>query len=79
MARLKATLQPLSFRTLAWLAAIVFALFVFRSMAFTGGHRSAPLDDTFIHLQYASQIAHGHYYQYQTGDPATTGATSWPN
>ncbi len=77
MARLKATLQPLSFRTLAWLATLVFALFVFRSMAFTGGHRSAPLDDTFIHLQYASQIADGHYYRYQTGDPPTTGATSW--
>jgi len=77
MAGLKANLQPLSLRTLAWLATLVFALFVFRSMAFTGGHRSAPLDDTFIHLQYASQIAGGHYYQYQAGDPPTTGATSW--
>lgn len=77
MARLKIALQPLSFRTLAWLTALVFALFVFRSMAYTGGHRSAPLDDTFIHLQYASQIANGHYYRYQAGEPPTTGATSW--
>jgi hypothetical protein len=77
MVRLKTTLQPLSLRTLAWLAVLVFALFVFRAMASTGGHRAAPLDDTFIHLQYASQIADGHYYRYQAGEPPTTGATSW--
>ncbi|MEW6608400.1 MAG: hypothetical protein AB1414_13300 [bacterium] len=43
---------------------------------YTMGHLSAPLDDTFIFLQYAWQLIHGHPLQYNTGDPPTTGATS---
>jgi len=43
---------------------------------YTSGHLSAPLDDTFIFLQYTWQYLHGHPLQYNTGDPPTTGTTS---
>jgi hypothetical protein len=36
----------------------------------------APLDDAYITFQYARQIANGHLYNYNTGDPPTTGMTS---
>ncbi len=36
-----------------------------------------PLDDSFIHAQYAKQIAHGQYFQYQQGDPVSSGETSF--
>lgn len=36
----------------------------------------APLDDAYITFQYARQIARGHLYNYNTGDPPTTGMTS---
>lgn len=35
-----------------------------------------PLDDTYIHFQYARQIAHGEPLVYNPGDPATSGGTS---
>ena len=40
------------------------------------GSQVLPLDDSYIHLQYAWQAAHGHFLQYNTGDVPTTGATS---
>ncbi len=36
-----------------------------------------PLDDTFIHFQYAKQIARGRFFRYQDGDQVSTGATSF--
>ncbi|MBZ0307001.1 MAG: hypothetical protein K8I82_13105, partial [Anaerolineae bacterium] len=36
-----------------------------------------PLDDTYIHFQYARQMAEGHPYQYNSGDDPTSGATSF--
>ena len=35
-----------------------------------------PLDDTYIHFQYARSIADGIPFQYNPGQPATSGATS---
>jgi hypothetical protein len=35
-----------------------------------------PLDDTYIHFQYARQMAQGHPMVYHDGDPATSGGTS---
>ncbi len=35
-----------------------------------------PLDDTYIHFQYARQMAHGDFYRYNPGDDPTSGATS---
>jgi hypothetical protein len=42
----------------------------------SGGRPVAPLDDAYIHFQYARQIARGHPWQYNDGDPPSTGATS---
>lgn len=36
-----------------------------------------PLDDAYIHFQYARQMASGYPYQYNTGDEPTSGATSF--
>ncbi|PJF38045.1 MAG: hypothetical protein CUN55_19000, partial [Phototrophicales bacterium] len=36
-----------------------------------------PLDDVYIHFQYARQLANGQPYIYNTGQPATSGATSF--
>lgn len=35
-----------------------------------------PLDDTYIHFQYARQMAQGEPFVYNDGDPATSGGTS---
>jgi hypothetical protein len=44
------------------------------------GHPAAPLDDAYIHFQYARAIAEGHPMRFQAGEPITSGATSllWP-
>jgi len=44
------------------------------------GRPALPLDDAFIHLQYARRIAEGHFFSYVPGEGYTTGATSilWP-
>lgn len=44
------------------------------------GHAGAPLDDAYIHFQYARALAEGHPFRFQAGEPATSGATSllWP-
>lgn len=43
----------------------------------SGGHLAAPLDDTFIHFQYARQLASGHPFQYNTGDVPSSGESSF--
>ncbi len=45
--------------------------------AIVTGTISFPLDDSYIHMQYARQIAGGSYFQYQDGDPVSGGATSF--
>jgi hypothetical protein len=44
------------------------------------GEPAAPLDDSFIHLQYARRLAEGHFFSYVAGEGYTSGATSplWP-
>src|ERR687898_1720078 len=42
-----------------------------------GVNLSAPLDDTFIHLQYGRQIGEGEWFRYNDGDPVSTGASSF--
>jgi len=39
-----------------------------------------PLDDAFIHLQYAARLAKGHFFEYTPGGGYSSGATSfaWP-
>lgn len=44
------------------------------------GEPALPLDDSFIHLQYARRLAEGHFFEFTTGASYTSGATSflWP-
>ncbi|MCC6525630.1 MAG: hypothetical protein IT373_23475 [Polyangiaceae bacterium] len=45
------------------------------------GEPAMPLDDSFIHLQFARQIASGHLFQFVPGGGYSSGATSalWPS
>lgn len=58
------------------LALLQGLLFVLTQWLFTQS-LCLPLDDAFIHAQYAKQIAHGQYFQYQQGDPVSSGETSF--
>src|SRR4051812_35386281 len=44
------------------------------------GHPAVPLDDAFIHFQYAKRLASGHFYSFVEGEGYSSGATSllWP-
>lgn len=64
----------------AWALAVVTALlgtvFVLVDLAHNQGVLIAPLDDVYIHLQYGSQLGSGHFFEYNTGDEVSTGASS---
>jgi hypothetical protein len=51
-----------------------------RSIQGLAGEPAAPLDDTFIHFQFARRLAEGHFYSYVPGEGYVSGATSflWP-
>ncbi|MEW6239063.1 MAG: hypothetical protein AB1656_27085 [Candidatus Omnitrophota bacterium] len=52
------------------------AIFIGAQYNLTGA-LSFPLDDSFIHLQYAKQMARGAYFQYHDGEPVSGGETSF--
>ena len=56
-------------------AAVLFH-FVGDAMRAQGGALGAPLDDVFIHFQYARSIAEGHPFAYNAGQPTSSGASS---
>jgi hypothetical protein len=58
------------------LVALVSVAYVAPAITTAVGRPVAPLDDTYITLQYARQIARGQPYRYNDGDPPTTGMTS---
>src|SRR5271155_1067718 len=60
-------------------SAVVGALAVSAILHEAGGP-AAPLDDAFIHLQYARGLAGGHFFEYVAGEGYSSGATSllWP-
>ncbi|WP_224389767.1 hypothetical protein [Pseudonocardia sp. ICBG1293] len=58
------------------LAALLGAGFVAVSLAYNHGSLVPPLDDVYIHLQYARQFGDGEPLRYQPGAPITTGASS---
>jgi hypothetical protein len=69
---------------IAW-APLALAVAALAQRAISGvlalvGHAAAPLDDAYIHFQYARAIAEGHPMRFQAGEPITSGATSllWP-
>jgi hypothetical protein len=66
------------------LAVLVGRLFVGTNLYYNRGdvsdngvNISAPLDDTFIRLQYGRQIGEGEWFRYNDGDPVGTGASSF--
>ncbi|ASR33773.1 hypothetical protein BAY61_00860 [Prauserella marina] len=65
---------------IAWLigalALVAGGVFVGINLAYNQGNLMAPLDDVYIHLQYGKQLGSGHPFQYNTGDPISTGASS---
>jgi len=58
------------------LAGAVSAIYWAVAFATADERPVAPLDDAYITFQYARQIARGHPYEYNDGDPPTTGMTS---
>jgi hypothetical protein len=61
---------------IAVLCALAFSLYAFIGMRAGDGVPLMPVDDAYIHFQYARQIARGELYQYNPGLPPTSGATS---
>jgi hypothetical protein len=59
------------------LAGAIFLAYVFASLAAGRGELVLPLDDVYIHFQYARQIAVGQPYVYNPGGPPSSGATSF--
>ena len=58
-------------------AGMIFLAYALTSLANGRGEFVMPLDDTYIHFQYARQIAAGQFYVYNPGLPPTSGATSF--
>lgn len=61
---------------LAVLAGVAAVTTVLVNEGFNDGHFAPPLDDVYIHLQYARRIGVGELLRYMPGDPPTTGASS---
>ncbi len=64
----------------ALLGSGLIGLFATRSIWQLAGEAAAPLDDSFIHLQYARRLAEGGFFRYVAGEGYSSGATSllWP-
>ncbi|MBZ0289053.1 MAG: hypothetical protein K8I30_15650, partial [Anaerolineae bacterium] len=59
------------------LAGIIFLAYALTSLTLGRGEFVMPLDDVYIHFQYARQMALGQPYIYNPGLPPTSGATSF--
>ena len=51
-------------------------LYLSASLSISADSLLMPLDDTYIHFQYARQVAAGQPFSYSPGAPATSGGTS---
>ncbi|HMJ54884.1 MAG TPA: hypothetical protein VK540_22565 [Polyangiaceae bacterium] len=62
------------------LTTIALAAYTIRAVIARCGHPAVPLDDAFIHFQYAKRLASGHFFSYVDGEGYSSGATSllWP-
>ena len=71
------SLQPASVGLVAiGLPLVVSAIYLRLGARTPAGSPMLPLDDAYIHLQYAWQAARGQFMQYNPGDVPTSGATS---
>jgi len=59
------------------LSAAATLIFGISMLMTTAGHPVAPLDDAYIHFQYARRLAQGHFFSYTEGAGFSTGATSF--
>jgi hypothetical protein len=61
-------------------ASAVLGVVCVRAIRADAHEPAAPLDDAFIHLQFARGLAHGHFFEYVAGEGYSSGATSllWP-
>lgn len=67
---------------LAWvlfcaIAGLIFVIYALASLTAGRGEFVLPLDDVYIHFQYARQLANGQPFVYNPGQPPTSGATSF--
>jgi hypothetical protein len=64
----------------ATLVVSVLAYHAIKRILDRAGHPAVPLDDAFIHFQFARNLAHGQLFHYSPGDGYVAGATSflWP-
>ena len=62
---------------LCLVAGLVVLVYVAGSLAAGEGDVVMPLDDVYIHFQYARQLAEGQPYVYNPGQPPSSGATSF--
>ena len=74
--RFSARWDPIAL-TIGAAALLLGVVFVLVDLAYNQGKFIAPLDDVYIHLQYGSQLGRGYFFQYNTGDPISTGASSF--
>lgn len=73
MSRLKRHALPLLLLTLITLA--VSAYFLQTQLTLTDGHLGAPLDDAWIHFQFARNLSQGNGFSFNPGEP-TPGSTA---
>ena len=69
------------YQWVGWLAlvvavALIVIAYLALSLSVSRDPLLMPLDDTYIHFQYARQMAQGQPMAYYDGDPATSGGTS---
>jgi hypothetical protein len=69
--------NTLLFVVLGIYVVVVLGAFALRALASGDGQLLMPLDDVYIHFQYARQLSLGQPYVYNTGEPPTSGATSF--
>ncbi|MBX3060717.1 MAG: hypothetical protein KF770_30020, partial [Anaerolineae bacterium] len=48
---------------------LILAYFLRTALAITGGQLGAPLDDAWIHMQFARNLSQGHGFSYNPGEP----------
>ncbi|WP_437308241.1 hypothetical protein [Sorangium sp. So ce388] len=77
-------LRALAARAAPYAPALVASAFLgalcIRAVLDQAGRPALPLDDAFIHMQYARRLAEGGFFSFVAGDGYSTGATSllWP-
>ncbi len=64
----------------ALLGSAVLGYVCMKAIVAKAGGPAAPLDDSFIHLQFAKRLAEGSFFSYVAGEGYSSGATSflWP-